>query len=403
MIRLGRTACRALSAGMIVSVLAGCALRETVAGWLGQASVQQNRKAGEKEVGQFMSGVRSARGNPGSHYTLALYYQQRGMHRDALVEFRKTLMVDPSSARAYNGLGASLDMLGEFDEARAAYERALALEPGNAYVLNNLGYSLLLQGKPEEAVVPLRKAVERDGASATARYNLGMAYALSGNPEQALTEFAEAGDPAKAPETLAGILYRKGLFAAAREQYESALAYGPLSAATRAGLEASAALVAIAGGTELRERDDPKDAAGAAAVRTSEERPLHQEEATPSVPPLQEARGVPKSGIPADARIEIANGNGVNNMAKLTKQYLMQQGIPVARLTNDESFRHARTTVYYRAGYDKAAAGVAGALPVSPQTEMRSRLGLSAIKVKVVIGRDLIPRLADRGKEGGRS
>src|SRR5512137_1000743 len=62
------------------------------------------REAEPGEVAAFVSQVRQVKGNPDSHYLLAVHYQQRGMHRKALEEFTKTVRIDPLYAKAYNGM-----------------------------------------------------------------------------------------------------------------------------------------------------------------------------------------------------------------------------------------------------------------------------------------------------------
>ena len=46
---------------------------------------------------------------------------------------------EPQNWRVRSGLGAALDQLGRYEEARAAYAEALAIEPENARVLTNMG------------------------------------------------------------------------------------------------------------------------------------------------------------------------------------------------------------------------------------------------------------------------
>jgi tetratricopeptide (TPR) repeat protein len=52
-----------------------------------------------------------------------------GRYERAIEEFRKTIAIDPSHARAYNKLGSVYFNLGMLDEARGYQERALALDP----------------------------------------------------------------------------------------------------------------------------------------------------------------------------------------------------------------------------------------------------------------------------------
>ena len=81
----------------------------------------------DKEIVQFFSKVRPQPGNPGSHYLLACYYQERGRHKEAIEEFKKVILINPDHIKAYNGMGVSYDLLEKFPEAVESYRTALRL------------------------------------------------------------------------------------------------------------------------------------------------------------------------------------------------------------------------------------------------------------------------------------
>ena len=55
---------------------------------------------------------------------LAALYQRQGRHADAVAAYRRTVEIRPDDARAWVGLGISLEMEQEPDAARASYQRA---------------------------------------------------------------------------------------------------------------------------------------------------------------------------------------------------------------------------------------------------------------------------------------
>src|SRR4030043_1527102 len=88
--------------------------------------------------------------------------------------------------------------------------------------------------------------------------------------------------------------------------------------------------------------------------------------------------------------IEISNGNGVNGMARMIGNYLNEEGIKVVRLTNASNFNHRETTIYYEKGYHESANYLAGCFPSCNNLKEREKLDRPQVKVKILIGKDLI-------------
>ena len=63
---------------------------------------------------------------------LARAYYNSGQHDRAEEAFRRLLDIDPSAAYGHFGLGQSLKMLGQRDEARTHLRLAVALAPGSS-------------------------------------------------------------------------------------------------------------------------------------------------------------------------------------------------------------------------------------------------------------------------------
>lgn len=197
------------------------------------------------EISRFLSNVRPQQGNPDSHYLLACYYEERGRHKEAIEEFKKVLLIDPNYVRAYNGMGVSFDMLGDFSRAIEHYNYALKLNPTVDYVYNNLGYSYLLKGNIDEAIVALKKAIDLNDKDKRFHNNLGLAYGEKGEFHLALVEFKIGNDEATAHYDMAQIYFKKGLFDEARNHYGTALKLNPSLTIVRTGLRAADALVRI--------------------------------------------------------------------------------------------------------------------------------------------------------------
>jgi tetratricopeptide (TPR) repeat protein len=364
----------------------------------------------DPNLSRFFSSIRRAPGNPESHYLLGTYYQERGQHREAIREFKKVIAIEPTNVKAYNAIGVSYDLLGFSAQAIVAYEAGLSIKPTAAYLHNNVGYSYLLQGDMDKAIIAFEKAIALNGQDRRFHNNLGLAYGEKGQYDLALKEFKLGGDEARAHFNIAQIYYKKGLFSEARSHYAAALTMNPSFTIVRTGLEAARALASIfqADNKKVKMQDF-------AAAKPSPSKESLQEESENAAPSRPEAADVAEETldapapvtqtgteseetqvsikekkIPLDAAVEISNGNGVNGMAARVGNYLKEKGLKVVRLTNADNFKHGGTRVLFQKGYHEMADHVAGELPVIQNMEEK-KLDRPSIKVKVLIGKDLIP------------
>jgi len=229
----------ALSGISLLFLIISCSSVQSILGW------SKSYDSRDAEISRLLSNVRPHQGNPDSHYLLACYYQERGKHKEALDEFKKVVFIDPNYAKAYNGIGVSYDLLGDFSKATEYYHYALKLNPAADYVYNNLGYSYLLQGNVDEAIIALKKATDLNNKDKTFHNNLGLAYGEKGQYELALAEFKLASDEAKAHFNMAQIYFQKGLMDEAKNHYAIALKLNPSLTVARTAQKATDALVKI--------------------------------------------------------------------------------------------------------------------------------------------------------------
>lgn len=226
--------------GIIILHLSGCSGKEGFILW-----GKSGGSDGNSDLSEFFSTIRPRPGNPDSHYLLAGYYQQRRQHREAIAEFKKAISIDPKYVKAYNGLGVSYDLLGEFSNAIASYEAGLALDPGQAYLHNNLGYSYLMQERPNQAISAFQKAVSLGLGEPRFHNNLASAYAEKGQYDLTLDQFLKAGNEAQAHFNMAEIYLDKGIYAEAGNHYAAALRLDPSKTLARTGGKAADTLASI--------------------------------------------------------------------------------------------------------------------------------------------------------------
>ncbi|GAH11414.1 unnamed protein product, partial [marine sediment metagenome] len=62
-----------------------------------------------------------------THYNLGVVYVNKGMHDEAIREFKKTIEINPSYADAYSNLAAAYYYKGEYSLAITYCDRAIEL------------------------------------------------------------------------------------------------------------------------------------------------------------------------------------------------------------------------------------------------------------------------------------
>jgi len=269
-------------------------------------------------------------------YELGRYHQAQGKYAEAAAAYREALANNPQHVQAHNALGIVFSLLGRHEEAVQELKAAIALEPKAAYLHNNLGYAYLLQGRSDEAATALAQAKLFDPSSQRVAANL---------------KLANKQDSAK-PES------------AAERGFE-----GTGLAAPRAMAHAQAE--------------------GAHIVRVA--------------PGIYELKTAAASPPPQDVikpfHFEVANGNGVQGMARRVAGHLSARGLAKARVSNQKPFNQQTTVVQYRPGYRAEASLLSSRLPQKPELVMADNLA-SDVQVRLVLGRDLYPHVASfQGQE----
>jgi len=437
---------------LILFFISGCSITNTR--WSDLKFWQSDRPSGildEKAVHKFVEKIRTRPGNPESHYLLAVYYQERGRYREAIIEYDKVLFIDPTYIKAYNGRGISLDQLGEHSQATKSFEQAIVLNAKLDYVWNNLCYSLLMQGEYQAAIESCQKALTLNQESKRIRNNLALAYAMAGQYNRAFQEFETAGNGDKlyAHLKMAVIYYDKAMFQQAIEQYQYALILDPASAKAKKGLDSSQQLLKVAEAATLQKNieeakavqdnkinnaavsdekvlavvDDYKAREQTEIARklyekgSFEKAQKHYEQAIVYDPTLFPAHkglaaakaltkiaNIPsreyfvadlkekkvKDGLIGQVGIEISNGNGKRHMARDIGKYLRANGFKIVRITNANNFNHSRGSIYYQKEFRALAEEIATKIPELSILQEMKRSVRPNVKVKVVLGKDLV-------------
>jgi len=148
---------------------------------------------------------------------------------DAARLFQQALERDPSSARAWSGLGAACRGQHRYPEARAAYERLVTLDERH-FFLTMLGAIQNKMGDRDAAIATLRRSLELMPDDDEAHYHLALALRAS-DPAAALDHIEQACRIDPAPPSyhreMALTLWKLERFDEALEASERALARDP--------------------------------------------------------------------------------------------------------------------------------------------------------------------------------
>jgi hypothetical protein len=91
-----------------------------------------------------------------------------------------------------------------------------------------------------------------------------------------------------------------------------------------------------------------------------------------------------------NVELEIANGNGVNGMARRLQYYLKERGFKVVKITNANTFDHITTKILYYNGHRKDVDHLIQQIDFCPDERGIIQLKNFGRRVKIVIGKDMI-------------
>ena len=137
-----------------------------------------------------------------------------GRTDDALPVLETAVSLNSNAWRAWNTLGVIYDRRHDWSKADAAYDHAMTASNASPLVLNNRGFSRLSQNRLDEAAADFVAALQKKPDFSSARNNLRLTIAMKGDYARA-TEGASATDRPS-------ILNNAGFAAMARGDYSTA-------------------------------------------------------------------------------------------------------------------------------------------------------------------------------------
>jgi tetratricopeptide (TPR) repeat protein len=168
--------------------------------------------------------------NASLHYLKATIFGFERNSGQAEAELRKTLELDSNYIAAYSALGALFINTNQQDRAIAEYQKILEHRPDNATAYTLIGMLNDSRKDYDAAADNYRKALGKDQNAVIAANNLAWLYAVNGKGNLDEAVRLAQGVVQKNPnipgfvDTLGWVYYKKGLYGAAVEQLQKAVA-----------------------------------------------------------------------------------------------------------------------------------------------------------------------------------
>lgn len=283
-----------------------------------------------------------------AYYQLGKRHHEQGNLELAMIGYTYAIARNPRHLDARYGAASLHAQAGRLDQARAMLLAVVADYPDAAQGHNNLGYLDYLRGDHALAIASMQRALLLDPAHARARNNLRLAQAAlesasgSGSAGAQLAAAPPAAPPAPAP------------------------AAAPASTAAAAR---TLALVEVRPSVYELQRPAPAAAPLPALGTASAARPI----------------AAAATAAKTAARIEVANGDGAQGLARRVGALLGRQGMQVARLSNQRPFGQRTTRIEYRAGY----AAQAEAVRLMIGGALVPAAGAGPADLRIVLGHDV--------------
>jgi Tfp pilus assembly protein PilF len=369
----------------------------------------------------------------------AAYLKKSGRLELAVEDLEEAHIQEPQNMEILDALTQTYEELGDFDRAEELYEEALSRGGHHPAIENNRCYGLYLQGRLDQAETCFRKVLARQPDNKTARNNLGLVLCRQGREAEALVMWREAFSDAEARQHLGQALAALGKEvppslagpAPAPAAQQVAAAAPPASTNVRqpstptpqalpspsTPLAASPPTIPAPNAAQMPLRETasapavssapPSSSSGPPLARVASSTPAAAPVRAPAVvAPAVSPASKPVSAAPAAAatprkprtpvltvldlegtRIEVKNGNGIQDQARETRGLLALEGFNVVGIGNHIDFGLEDTVIAYRPESAKVARALARKFFPGAKLEEGGKLSPGA-DIRVSLGRD---------------
>jgi tetratricopeptide (TPR) repeat protein len=288
----------------------------------------------------------------------------------AMQSLDRLLTIEPTHVEALNARASLRAQYGDLAGAQADLRAAIDLDASRAHLHFNMGLVHQMRAEPSAARRAFERAVELDSGHERARLALAsMAVDVPvGLPSISTTTAAPPSPVVSVPSQ------------AVSEPAASASASAPEHDSVIRVVNGDAAAVNDPGRVRLEPAQASQGTARNDVVIVRAE------------PPTQASAGSQDSAADAsllEARVAIANGNGVAGLARALKVQLAQLGPYSTTARNWVNFEQRETRVFHRPGFGLVAVRVSQALPVEAPTAILNPALMGDRDVLVVLGQDI--------------
>ncbi|MGE0086977.1 MAG: tetratricopeptide repeat protein [Desulfococcaceae bacterium] len=126
------------------------------------------------------------------HFNLGAALEKQGKTEEAIIEYRKSLHINPHDEDTRYSLAAALSKIGQTEEAVSEYNTILKKNPRHKNAHNNMGILLAEKGKFAEAIKHYSTAIQLDPDFDLAYINRGSAFFSLGKTGEAIKNYLKA-------------------------------------------------------------------------------------------------------------------------------------------------------------------------------------------------------------------
>lgn len=201
----------------------------------------------DNAVAEFSKAVRLDPGFANIYSIRGSTYFMKPDYDKAIADFSEFIRLEPDSAVGYACRSAAYSRKKDYDNAIADLTKYIELEPNDATGYNNRGWDYCLKGEYDRGLEDIEKAMELDDEEHYIYHSRGYAYSGKKEYDKAIADFTVSLRLKRTDEAFTdrGKAYiETGDYAAAVEDFESALEINPEYPGAAEGLEKAKGLLA---------------------------------------------------------------------------------------------------------------------------------------------------------------
>jgi len=161
------------------------------------------------------------------YVSVARLYIESGKFSEADDQFRQAMKMAPNDVRVLLGYAMLKDQMNQPEEALTFYKKAEQKHPKDPAVYNNLAIHYVRRGMVREAIEAGRRATDLRPREPRYRNNLAAIFVEAGMPQEAFKQLREVYDEPVSHYNLGFLLHKRGLKAAALQEFTLALQLRP--------------------------------------------------------------------------------------------------------------------------------------------------------------------------------